>query len=286
MSTSSTVPMLSPDGQVGEVPTDRVPDAVQAGHKIAQYMLSPDGQEGVIPLDQVHAAIAKGFQLKGADPEEPEEPAMPEPSLWDKIMGALGKKGSAVESGGSKLANEVYDVSTPNLAAQIWKMLHGQPNDMEKIPGKAVLAFLAAGGLPESEATEAGEAGSTAEAVPEPNAVRGAVHNAIAETAAKEEPEAFPKELSGDDPANQIMRLTGDDGQTYDVPLSEVEGMEAFKGGEPPLSAEAKAAIQKQLEGKYQVKIVKRGASKGMPKTYRVFDGKRWKTLPSYEAVK
>lgn len=62
----STMPMLSPSGQTGDIPEERVPDAVKAGFVVGQDMLSPDGKAGVIPVAKVHEAIAKGFQLKGA----------------------------------------------------------------------------------------------------------------------------------------------------------------------------------------------------------------------------
>jgi len=57
------VPMLSPDGQIGDVPHDCVGDAVEAGFKVGQEMTSPDGKAGVIPVDSVHDAIHAGFQM-------------------------------------------------------------------------------------------------------------------------------------------------------------------------------------------------------------------------------
>lgn len=58
------MPMISPDGAVGDVPQEHVPDAVKAGYKVGQDMLSPDGQAGTIPLERVHDAIKSGFQMK------------------------------------------------------------------------------------------------------------------------------------------------------------------------------------------------------------------------------
>ena len=63
MATNSTMPMLSPDGQVGDVPLEQVSDAVKGGYKVGQDMLSPDGKAGTVPLDSVHDALGKGFQL-------------------------------------------------------------------------------------------------------------------------------------------------------------------------------------------------------------------------------
>lgn len=61
---SPTQVMLSPDRQVGDVPVDRVPDAVKAGFKMGVEMVSPDGTEGVIPVDRAHDAMQNGFTLK------------------------------------------------------------------------------------------------------------------------------------------------------------------------------------------------------------------------------
>jgi hypothetical protein len=72
MSSPQMVPMITPDGQHGDVPVARVQDAVKAGFKVGQDMLSPNGSQGVIPLDRVHDAIAAGFQLAGAPPRLPD----------------------------------------------------------------------------------------------------------------------------------------------------------------------------------------------------------------------
>lgn len=57
------VTMFSPDGRKGDIPKERVNDAVRSGFKIAIPMKTPDGQMGDVPLDSVHAAIGKGFAI-------------------------------------------------------------------------------------------------------------------------------------------------------------------------------------------------------------------------------
>ena len=59
--TAMTTPMFGPDGSVGDIPSERVNDAVKAGFKVGQDLLSPDGRTGTVPLDSVHAALQKGF---------------------------------------------------------------------------------------------------------------------------------------------------------------------------------------------------------------------------------
>ena len=49
-------------------------------------------------------------------------------------------------------ANEIYDVSTPAIATEVYKRLQGQPNNLRKLPLKMVTAWLMSGGVPEGEA--------------------------------------------------------------------------------------------------------------------------------------
>lgn len=63
-----------------------------------------------------------------------------------------------VKEGVKTLANDVYDVSTPNIATQIYRKLKGLPNSLDKLPEKMVMGWLTAGGLPEGEVAPKGEA--------------------------------------------------------------------------------------------------------------------------------
>lgn len=68
MSSAATIPMIAPDGSIGDVPQSQASAAQAKGFKAAQDMLAPDGTKGVIPSDQVQAAIGKGFKAVNADP--------------------------------------------------------------------------------------------------------------------------------------------------------------------------------------------------------------------------
>lgn len=61
----ATVPMLAPDGTSGEIPQDKVQDAIKAGFKQAVEMTSPDGKKGYIPLDRQQDAMKAGFRSSG-----------------------------------------------------------------------------------------------------------------------------------------------------------------------------------------------------------------------------
>jgi hypothetical protein len=70
---------------------------------------------------------------------------------WDAVKSKVGDM--AQHAAQSPIAQSVYDVSTPNIAGQLYKKLAGQPNDLEKIPGRAATAFFTLG-TPEGEAAE------------------------------------------------------------------------------------------------------------------------------------
>ena len=63
MSTTATIPLLAPDGQVHLVPQDQASAAIQAGGKPVAQMSDPQGQARWIPSDQVEAAQAAGGTL-------------------------------------------------------------------------------------------------------------------------------------------------------------------------------------------------------------------------------
>jgi hypothetical protein len=60
--TPATVPMISPDGQSGDIPQARAQDAINAGFKPAMVMTAPDGKTtGYIPQERAADAIKAGF---------------------------------------------------------------------------------------------------------------------------------------------------------------------------------------------------------------------------------
>lgn len=63
---STTQTMLSPDGIPGEVPVERVQDALKAGFKMGVNMTAPSGQTGVIPIDRAESAVKAGFKTGAA----------------------------------------------------------------------------------------------------------------------------------------------------------------------------------------------------------------------------
>ena len=59
------IPMIAPDGSVGEIPKDKVQDAVSAGFKLGFFMKAPDGSTGVIPRDRAGEAETRFVSVRG-----------------------------------------------------------------------------------------------------------------------------------------------------------------------------------------------------------------------------
>ena len=63
MSTPAMIPMVAPDGSVGEVPQDRVNEALSNGGSLGIKMQAPSGQVGIIPRTNVSQAIRNGGKV-------------------------------------------------------------------------------------------------------------------------------------------------------------------------------------------------------------------------------
>ena len=103
----STVPMIAPDGTPGDVPQQRVGDAVKAGFKVAAELKAPTGQIGLVPLHRVHDAINAGFMLQGASPSAPGPPRLSpseEMPLAQAQEDAKGNTGQTLRRTGSPAA--------------------------------------------------------------------------------------------------------------------------------------------------------------------------------------
>lgn len=80
MATSQTVPMIAPDGSIGEIPMERMQDAVHAGFQVGVNVVSPDGKTGVIPAHRYQDALKSGFKIDNSKNEQPnQQPNQPAP---------------------------------------------------------------------------------------------------------------------------------------------------------------------------------------------------------------
>ena len=63
VSPTRTVPMFSPTGELGDVPAERVHDAIAAGGVIGTPVLAPDGTHGMVPANRLHEALKAGGKI-------------------------------------------------------------------------------------------------------------------------------------------------------------------------------------------------------------------------------
>ncbi len=74
--------MFSPDGQLGDIPYERMHDAVQAGATPAVKMKAPDGSIGYVPAPKTQDAVKAGASIVplGAD-----DLGFHKPGVWDTV---------------------------------------------------------------------------------------------------------------------------------------------------------------------------------------------------------
>jgi hypothetical protein len=59
----STVPVFAPTGELGDIPAERLADAVKAGFKPGVHVQSADGKDGVIPAARTADAVKAGMKI-------------------------------------------------------------------------------------------------------------------------------------------------------------------------------------------------------------------------------
>lgn len=87
MSTPNLVPVFSPDGTLGDIPYERLKDALTAGAKPGVTVKSPDGKLGVIPADRVPDAAKAGATVVPFEQQETQHPGFWH-SLYSDVSGA------------------------------------------------------------------------------------------------------------------------------------------------------------------------------------------------------
>lgn len=106
------VPMISPNGQPGDIPFEKMRDAMTAGFKPAVIMKSPDGSKsGYIPADKTQEASKAGFKIVPFEQQETQH---------DGFWSAIGKDLAGIPKG---LAATVAE---PFRKASIGPLARGQ----------------------------------------------------------------------------------------------------------------------------------------------------------------
>lgn len=112
---ATTVPMLAPNGQSGDVPLDQVEKAKASGFKVAVQMQSPDGRMGYIPAERSQEAAQSGFKMvPTAVPDAQKQ------SYWEALTNPVGAGGrgqgvlgGALQVGGQAIKAAVQPVVHP-----------------------------------------------------------------------------------------------------------------------------------------------------------------------------
>lgn len=91
-----TVPMFSPDGALGDIPSDQVESATQAGGMIASAIISPDGQPGHVPANRLHDALKAGAKIDDSGMTQ-KEYKLNHPSVGQRILNTVSGPGTIGE---------------------------------------------------------------------------------------------------------------------------------------------------------------------------------------------
>jgi len=120
MSTGATVPMFAPDGTLGDVPYERMQDAIKAGGKIGVNVKAPDGTPGVIPADRVQDAMKAGAAVIPIDPAQMAgnrvAPGESRDDIGNRII--VPKQGESFEDTMNRAADYGKTVTPAQIAAQ------------------------------------------------------------------------------------------------------------------------------------------------------------------------
>lgn len=70
----SSVPVFAPDGSLGDIPYERLHEAIAAGAKPAVTMKAPDGSTGLVPADKMQDAVKAGGTIVPMKEQEAQHP--------------------------------------------------------------------------------------------------------------------------------------------------------------------------------------------------------------------
>ncbi len=95
ISPTSHVPMFSPNGDLGDIPRERIHEAVAAGGVIGAPVIAPDGTHGVVPANRLHEAMRAGARIDdtGWTPDQ----LNAHPSIEDRLKHAVTGPGLLID---------------------------------------------------------------------------------------------------------------------------------------------------------------------------------------------
>src|SRR6185312_9614620 len=133
---NGTVPVFSPDGSLGDIPAERLADAVKAGFKPGVTMKAQDGSTGVVPADRVPDATKGGLSIVPLQQQETQHPG-----FWHTVYSDLAGMVPKPSEGG---VPSPYPGVTPEVGQANWKNATAQAQS-EQAAGYSKPYMAAAG---------------------------------------------------------------------------------------------------------------------------------------------
>jgi len=95
VSSTTTVPMFSPDGTLGDIPYEQMQAARAAGAKPGVSIKAPDGSLGVVPADRYQDAMKAGGTVVPIKDQETQHPG-----FWSTLASDFGAMGKSILNAG------------------------------------------------------------------------------------------------------------------------------------------------------------------------------------------
>lgn len=168
----STVPIVSPSGDIGDVPFEQMQAALHAGGKPGVTIKSPDGKLGVVPADRYQDAVKAGGTVVPYQEQETQHPG-----FWARAADLMGgmlhpggfspypgmdqeaKSGAATEAAQQDRARKAAGYSLPyRAAAPLAESLGVNVPAMEQSAKEGDVGGVAAGAAVPLATLAAGEA--------------------------------------------------------------------------------------------------------------------------------
>lgn len=105
------IPMIAPDGSLGEVPQERVDEAVQAGGKLGVWIKAPDGSHGIVPRENLIHALKAGGEVLRNDPTQPPEEKLTLGSAAKAAAQGVGDVLEGIGRGAIGLVKTPYEIA-------------------------------------------------------------------------------------------------------------------------------------------------------------------------------
>lgn len=155
----ATIPMFSPDGTLGDIPYERMHEALQAGAVMGVNVKAPDGSMGVVPANRTQEALKAGGKivpynvageklggLTAALGRLRPEAANDYTALPGAFEGKPENVGDYIPNTAGEVAGGVKDIATGKIAKGAHRVISGGTNALLPVAPFAIAAAPVAAG--------------------------------------------------------------------------------------------------------------------------------------------